>query len=232
MRVLGVFLAVLCMSASFVRAGTRMQSNAPDLCPLCMDSFEESMAALVEVIDAGVIFGGCGQLCGKVFTQTIEFEACTALCGMVGINTFMNLVKKADLSYISLCEDLKVCPTVDCTGNCGAINELTLRPQVASAGDEVKLNVSFTIAQQFGAGQISYSILNDAGDLQVLNAWNVPLFKPAGQTSHVFGIDLPDDDTMEPGEYVVKVSLCDGECGSKRPHSALYDTQSIQLTVQ
>jgi hypothetical protein len=36
-----------------------------------------------------------------------------------------------------------------------------------------------------------------------------------------------------PGTYNVTVQLCNGECGSKHPHSAIYDTKrgSFQLTA-
>ncbi len=34
-----------------------------------------------------------------------------------------------------------------------------------------------------------------------------------------------------PGTYVVDVAVCNGECGSKHPHSAIYDQARTNFTL-
>ncbi|KAI8790831.1 countin-1, partial [Biomphalaria glabrata] len=62
-----------------------------------------------------------------------------------------------------------------------------------------------------------------------------------GQYNMAIDLDAEPDPDCDPtqdfceewlaGDYVATLQLCNGECGSKHPHSRIYDTKNTTFTI-
>ncbi|XP_064603681.1 countin-1-like [Liolophura sinensis] len=227
-----------------IRQVTTIPSRAArvglDLCPTCIDFTGQAINTLLNIIlNAGVV-GTCGELC-QLLEQKTGSQAlgavCDILCDVVGIEEFIKLIEKADLDPIYFCELLKVCPIFD-NGD-AKITMLSVTPSRGPQGTTFVVDLEFVSKNGTGTGQI---------DLEILAVDGLPLGdaflnkqSPPGTYGLKFNIKAEPDPNCDPtqqeceqwlpGNYVVKVAVCNGECGSAHPHSKIYDQNSTNFTL-
>lgn len=233
-------------NALLVRQEESLGKNVPqlhksdvDLCPLCISLTGQVLDQLLNIIlNAGVV-GTCGNVCNalaqKTGSQTIG-AACNILCDVVGVEEFVKLVEKADLDPIYLCELLNTCPVFD-QGD-ASITFLGVTPHSGPQGEK-QIQFAYTSKNGTGTGEMLVEIATVDG-IPVGNSF-LQEPKAAGsynQTVTVKAEPDPDCDPTQgpcerwlPGTYTVLVEICNGECGSKHPHSALYDKKETKFVI-
>jgi hypothetical protein len=212
-----------------------------DLCPTCIKVAEESINVLLNLIlDAGIL-GSCQTLCTALAQKTgseLAGVICNLACDVVGIEEFIKLIENADLDPIYYCEIAKLCPVND-DGNAN-ITVFSILPQSGPKGTTFAIEVTYVSVNGTGTGEISVDI--HTPDRIPLGAdFLLEAKKPGTYSERITVKAEPDpqcDPTQEPceewlpGIYNVSLAICNGECGSKHPHSALYDRRagSFQVT--
>jgi hypothetical protein len=211
-----------------------------DLCPTCINVAEESINILLNLIlDTGII-GSCGTLCTALAQKTgseLLGTICDLVCDFVGIEEFIKLLDKADLDPIWYCEIAKLCPTND-HGD-AKISQFSILPATGRKGTTFAIGFSYVSLNGTGTGELDIDI--HCPDRLPVGASFLLEAKKAGTYTEKITIKAePDpqcDPTQEPceewlpGIYNVTVQICNGECGSKHPHSAIYDTAKGSFTL-
>ncbi|XP_076463460.1 countin-3-like [Babylonia areolata] len=212
-----------------------------NLCPTCIQFTEEAINELLDIIlNAGVV-GTCGTLCQALAQKTGSQalgEVCTILCDIAGVEEFVKLIQKADLDPIYFCELINTCPVFD-NGD-ASITDLTVDP---ASGPQGPRSISFTISSKKGTGTGELILFVETVDgIPVENgfllmAQNATAF-PVPQAYTLKAEPNPDCDPTQqmcemwvPGDYVLKVEICNGECGSSHPHSQVYDRKEANFTI-
>ncbi|CAF3725569.1 unnamed protein product [Rotaria sp. Silwood1] len=194
-----------------------------DVCTTCIKTAEESINILLNLIlDTGII-GTCGTLCEALAEKTgsqLIGTVCDLVCDVVGIDEFIKLIEKADLDPIWYCEIARLCPIND-HGD-AKITKFSILPASGPKGTTFAIDLTYVSINGTGTGELDIDI-------------RTPDHFPLGAS---FLVEAKKPGTYEPceewlpGIYNVTVQVCNGECGSKHPHSAIYDTAkgSFQLT--
>jgi len=213
-----------------------------NLCPTCVGFSEEAFDTLLNItLNMGVV-GSCSVLCGALEQKTNNRAlgaVCNILCDTVGINEFVKIVAMEDPDPILFCEVFfKVCPIND-NGD-AQILELAVDP---TSGAQGLRTISFQLnsTNGVGTGQIVLSVQTvdryPVKEAHFMEAHDASAF-PSPQ---VFKINATPDPTCDPskgpceqwtpGDYVAKVVVCNGMCGSHHSHSQQYDTQNVTFTI-
>jgi len=213
-----------------------------DLCPTCIKVAEESINILLNLIlDTGII-GTCQTLCTALAQKTgseLIGVICNLVCDVVGIEEFIKMIERADLDPIYYCELARMCEVNDH----GDANITIFSVLPASGRKGTTFSIDFTYVTVNGTGTGEFSIGIHTPDRIPLGAdflWEPK--KPGTYTERITVKAEPDpqcDPTQEPceewipGTYNVTVDICNGECGSKHPHSKIYDIKrgSFQITA-
>lgn len=224
---------------------TKLTSDVPqvrlDLCPTCINIAEQSINILLNLIlDSGII-GTCGTLCQALAQKTgsqVVGTICDLVCDAVGIDEFIKILDNADLDPIWYCEIAKLC-TINDHGD-AKITKFSILPASGPQGTTFAIDLTYVSLNGTGTGELVIDI--HTPDRIPLGSGFLAEAKKAGTYEERITVKAePDpqcDPTQEPceqwlpGVYNVTVQLCNGECGSKHPHSAIYDTAkgSFQLT--
>ena len=211
-----------------------------DLCPMCISFSEDAINELLNLIIQGGVVGTCGVLCHALAQKTGSQAlgaVCDILCDVVGIKEFIKLVQKADLDPMYFCEELKICPIFD-NGD-AKITTLTVTPK---SGPQGQFSIDFTYQSKNGTG--TGQIVLEIDTVDHIPVEGVFLHEKANAGTYRQTIKLkaqpdPDCDPSQqfcemwlPGNYTVKIAICNGECGSSHPHSKIYDeaTTTFQIT--
>ena len=167
----------------------------------------------------------------------LEQVACDLLCDIVGIKEFVAIIQKADLDPIYFCELLaQQCPVHDCTGECAQILGTSVSPKSGPAGTEFTIEVSVKGLNQTSTATIAVDIFPPAPGFPFGDAELVPTgFQP----NQVYQVRLSlkaqpsEQEPFSPGTYKVQFAACEGECGSKHPHSDVYAVanDSFEITA-
>ncbi|CAF0722424.1 unnamed protein product [Rotaria sordida] len=212
-----------------------------DLCPTCINVADESINILLNLIlDTGII-GTCGTLCQALAEKTgseILGTVCDIVCDVVGIDEFIKLIEKADLDPIWYCEIAKLCPVND-HGD-AKITKFTILPPTGRQGQTFTIDFTFVSVNGTGTGELTIDI-RTPDHIPLGTGFLLQAQKPGTYNERITVKAEPDpqcDPTQQPceqwlpGVYNVTVQICNGECGSKHPHSAIYDTGrgTFQLT--
>nr|XP_022329160.1 countin-1-like [Crassostrea virginica] len=228
---------------AYFRQVTRISPQAAkvgvDLCPTCINFTGQAIDMLLNIILQSGVVGSCGALCSlleqKTGSQALG-AVCNILCDIVGIEEFIKLVQEADLDPIYFCELLKACPIKD-DGD-AKITSFTVSPTSGPQGT-FQIDLEFESKNGTGTGELI---------LECQTVDHIPVEggflaepQPAGQYSKLFNLKAepnPDCDPTQgpceqwlPGNYTVKIFICNGECGSKHPHSQIYDTAETSFTI-
>lgn len=211
----------------------RQGMKAVDWCPTCVNTFDELIYFIIDgTIEVG-IFTACNDLCDYVTQKSTNPylpAICSIGCDIVGVNEFIKLATEVDLDPIYFCESLNFCPVKD-DGDAKFVSFMVAPPHGESATTFV-LDMTYQTTNGTGTSQLLVVI-------QTIDAIKIaPFFlveeKKPGLYSERISVDTTPDPDCESatnpceewfsGVYNVTVSLCNGECGSHRPHSRLYDT--------
>jgi hypothetical protein len=88
--------------------------NALDWCPQCIDTFDDLIDVILNIILEVGVLDSCGQLCDLVADKTgsnfLGF-VCMLGCDIFGIEEFIKLIENADIDPIYYCEEVKLCPS-------------------------------------------------------------------------------------------------------------------------
>jgi len=203
-----------------------------DLCPTCIRFAEQTLNILLNIILDSGILGTCQTLCQALADKTgsaLLGTICDLLCDIIGIDEFIHIIEKADLDPIWYCEMAKACPIND-HGD-AKFKTFTITPQTGRKGQTFNVDFTFQTVNGTGTGEVEIDI--HTPDRIPLGTAFLAEAKKAGTYGERISIKAqPDpqcDPTQEPceqwlpGTYNVTVYLCNGECGSKHPHSSIYD---------
>jgi len=223
-----------------VKSGFQQPNLRLDFCPTCINVAEQSINILLNLIlDSGII-GTCGTLCQALADKTgsqLLGTICDLVCDVVGIEEFIKLLDNADLDPIWYCEIAKLCPVND-HGD-AKITQFSILPASGPQGTTFAIDFTYVSLNGTGTGEIVVDI--HTPDRIPLGAGFLLEAKKAGTYQERITVKAePDpscDPTQEPceqwlpGVYNVTVEVCNGECGSKHPHSAIYDTSKGAFTL-
>mmetsp|Transcript_26227 Transcript_26227/g.45121 ORF Transcript_26227/g.45121 Transcript_26227/m.45121 type:complete len:516 (+) Transcript_26227:90-1637(+) len=202
-------------------------AEGKDLCGPCLAFASRSIDQVVKTIGEYGVQGGCNKLCSH-FPSPAQEGLCEMICDYVGIQIFVDALKRSDLDPFYACELLKFCPIVD--GGVAKIIDLSIDPASAEIGTQFLVSLKFEVTSQTGVGEVLAVITNEAGDKFGLAEPNEG-FAPGGYAAQ-FPIDTSDpEQSFSAGAYTIEIFLCAGECGSKHPHSETYDTASTKFVL-
>ena len=240
MKLLVFFLVILGLGAfseahvSLTSHGVRPFNQSADvsLCGTCNNFISNGINQLLNAILHGGIIGGCGELCSKAFpTQKTEQGICNMICDAAGVYTFTQLVQKyaGDLDPIYFCELAKVCPIHD--GGSARLDSITVQPESGPVGTTFDIDISFTVWNQTSTGELAVFIIPPKSKTFVTAQLDEGF--PPGKYSVKFSLQTQtsEQEPFETGNYLVNFAACDGECGSKLPHSALLFEGSGNFTI-
>lgn len=209
-----------------------IDSENADLCHPCVDLINNGIEQFLNVILKGGVVGSCNELCTKAFPDNEnEEKVCNMLCDAVGVYAFIDLVKKYSgyLDSIYFCESLKMCPVHE--GGVAKLDNITVTPASGPVGTTFEIQVLFTVLNQTSTGELSLSVTpphsNTFGDSMVDSG-----FAP-GQYGVRFNLKASptEEEPFEAGSYKVTLLGCDGECGSKLPHTATLFEGEANFTI-
>lgn len=227
-----------------------MKSNSA-LCDPCFQLGGQAINILVNyILNAGVV-EGCGKLCSHL-NSTAAQGACDLVCGAVGIKAFIKALDNTDLDPMYFCEILHLCPAglddahvdllsvqIDPT----SISEKDITP----GGDGVTVQATLTVnvTKATGVGEWAAGVHGpvSGADGPVGGSFLLPDGLKVGVQN--LGVKLTVQDTMpdpskqppsfpvtwEPGSYEFRFHVCQGECGSKHPHSVDFGRKSSNFTI-
>jgi len=193
------------------------------------------------ILNVGVV-GGCGELCSQLPSGGGKQTACELVCGAVGIKTFIDVIDKADLDTVYACSALHACTPGD---DDAAIDLLATNaaPNPVTKGDTVEMQVALNVTHESGLGEFHIAVDGPVTQ-SVSQGFRLMDGVPAGE--QVLGVKLqiqdvhPEDPSQppmiwHPGQYNFSFHVCQGECGSKHPHSvdfgAITGTFDLQETA-
>jgi hypothetical protein len=201
------------------------------------------------ILNAGVI-GGCSKLCSHLKTPK-EQRVCDLVCGVVGIKQFIKALNNTDLDPIYFCEVLHLCSAGPDDAH---VDLLSVKVNPAS------IDVKDTLPGESGVtveGELTLNVTKASG----VGEWGVSLHGPYSAENEIassfisadglkeglqtVGIkiniadQLPDPTAQPPtfgtnfapGSYEIRFHLCQGECGSKHPHSIDFGHKSSNFTI-
>ena len=188
--------------------------NKASLCLGCNSFINAGINQLLNTILKSGIVGGCAELCSKAFpTEKSEQSICNLVCDSVGVMSFMQLIKKfqGDLDSIYFCQLAHVCPIRD--GGVARLDSITVLNQTSTGELQIQISPPKSTAIMDGTINEGYA---------------------PGQYSVKFQLDThpTEQEVFESGSYQVQFSACDGECGSKFPHTALLFSGTTNFTIQ
>jgi len=218
------------------QAGKNLDLN---FCKACIDFADQALDYLLNaVINIGIV-GSCGELCQYVQDKTGSGAlglVCDLLCDFVGIDEFIKILDRVDLDPIWYCELLKSCPVND-HGD-AKITTLMVAPQRGPQGT-FTIDLEYVSKNGTSTGELFIDIKTP--DRIPLEDGFIMENSPAGKYGEKISLQAkpnPDCDpsagpceSWQPGTYVVEIALCAGECGSKHPHSKIYDIQRTNFTI-
>lgn len=233
MRTIAVIAAIAAAQASF------LESLTPELpggfCSPCVQLGSEGINTLLNyLLNAGVV-STCSKLCSGLHTKN-EQTACNLACDLVGAKAFIEALKHTDLDPIYFCEVITACPAGPDDANATLLSAKAT-PSSVSKGDKVQMNCDVNVTKASGVGEFRIAVEGPvSGDI------SQSFFLPKGLDVGVqqLGVELkvkddPSGDepvVWKPGTYKFNFEVCQGECGSKHPHSKVFGTISGEFTLK
>lgn len=96
-----------------VQTSIKQDFNGIDWCPQCINSYDDLIQGVLDVILQYGILNTCGDLCNLVADKTgsdLLGFLCDFGCDVLGLEEFVKLINKADIDPIYYCEEMKLCP--------------------------------------------------------------------------------------------------------------------------
>lgn len=227
------------------------KSTGNGLCNVCTQLSGQGLNILINaLLNAGVI-GGCGKLCGHL-NNTAARDACDVVCDVVGIKEFIKALNNTDLDPIYFCELLHACEAGPDDAHMDLIS-VALNPptistkdiQPGSGGVAVEGVLTVNVTKHSGVGEFGVGIHGPVSGAQgpIGGSFSLPDGLKEGVQSLRVKLNvedtLPDPSkqppsfpiTWMPGSYMFRFHICQGECGSKHPHSIDFGTKSGNFTI-
>lgn len=222
--------------------GVALRKPPPeDQCQKCMSWYAESVDTLAQLM-LDKIINGCGELCGLLANATGKTrmgEICDLICDITGFNVFTNYLSKADFDSFYFCELVEETSGPGCQVNDhgdASVTAIAALPPSGPVGTTFEFNVTYVSRNGTGSGTIVVFIVTPDG-VPVGGTFYSP-FSPAGTYQDSFSIKAEWDPSCQqncemwlPGPYVFQFTLCNGECGSQKPHSQLYAFAQTNFTI-
>lgn len=209
-----------------------VEKTEGSMCPMCVSFFQQAMNQLINIIVNGGIVGTCGELCSKLPGKMLD-TVCDLLCDYVGITEFMKLLQHEDPDPIFLCQELKICPVHD--DGQASITNSTVSPTKGAQGTTFEITMVFEVTKQTGTGETAV-IIQPPGGGQPMGTANLNEGFPPGKYGVTWKLTATpsEQEAFDAGVYRVETALCEGECGSKHPHSKVMDVgqTSFEITQQ
>jgi len=220
------------------------------LCNPCVQLSGQSLQILINyILNVGVI-GGCGKLCSHL-NSTAAQKACDLVCGAVGIKEFIKALSNTDLDPFYFCEVVHACApgpddaAVELVGvqmNPATLSKKDILPGQPGVTVEGVLTVNVT--KHSGVGQFGVSVHGPVTGTQGPPGGSFILADGLKEGVQNLGVKLNIQDTMpdpsgqqpfpvswEPGSYEFRFHVCQGECGSKHPHSIDFGHKASNFTI-
>jgi len=231
-----VFLVFLCETAVNKQPGLVIKpltnepiKSKPDTCLECINWAIESLDIILnEILDGGII-ANCGKACSGLKNPYLN-TFCTLLCDALGLDEFIHILNKSDLNPLYYCQLVHMCIVEDCTEpECVKIYVHQVRPEIAPEGSRFEIETAFTIVNTAGAGMLRYEIYQNPKD-PISQDYLIEHWAPRGNFTQFLAIDTKEQ-ALKIGTWTARITFCEGMCGSKHPHTRLFDTAVANFTV-
>ncbi|CAF0781842.1 unnamed protein product [Didymodactylos carnosus] len=197
-----------------------------DLCLTCINEAVEAINVLLNLIlDEGIV-SSCDDLCGALANRTSKAigVVCDLVCDAFGIDEFIKLIIKVDIDPIWYCEIAKMCPIND-QGD-AKFTDFKIAPNTGKRGTTFVIDCSFTSKNGTGTSMLRIEFVDPEKQVSG-NDFLIEAKKPGTYTEKI-GIK---SEGFAVGTYNLTAQICNGECGSQHPHSAIYDTGNSLFVV-
>lgn len=219
------------------------------LCSPCVQLGGQGLNILINAILNGGVMGGCNKLCGHLQK---DVKACELVCAVVGIKEFIKALNNTDLDPIYFCEEIHACKAgaddahIDLLSvqiNPPTISTKDIQPGSSGVTLQGVLNVNVT--KETGVGEFGVAIHGPVSGAQGPIGGSFILADGLKLGEQSLAVKLTIQDTMpdpgaqppqfpvtwEPGSYMFQFHICQGECGSKHPHSIDFGKKFANFTV-
>jgi hypothetical protein len=201
------------------------------VCRTCVSFAEQNINNLLNIILNSGVLGSCGALCSKLPDST-EQTICNIFCDIVGVETFVHLLNHVDLDPIFFCEDLKLCPIADCQAEqCVVLNSVSVQPASGPSGQTFNIQSTYTVINNTGTGEIVVQIEDPSGEIMGDGVVIPGYYTGSYALNFQLNTQPSEDEPFNPGTYNVQIIVCEGECGSKLPHSRILSTKSVSFEI-
>jgi len=191
-------------------------------CSACVQLGSQGINLLLNYILQGAVVGSCGKLCSRL-PKKAEQTVCNLACDIVGVKAFIAALNHTDLDPIFFCEEVTLCHAGSDAADVRLVSASSSPTSIAKGG-EVSLGLQLDVKTAMGVGTVGISI-----DGPVTTPVSQSFLMPAGFATGVQALNVKltckDDESGDfpviwsPGNYTFKYHVCQGECGSKHPHS-------------
>jgi len=198
-------------------------------CSICIDVAVEIINYSLNYLLQNGVVNTCEDLCGGINSSAIS-TICEIGCDLVGLDVFVQILKRTDIDPILYCQLVDMCKVLDCTGQCANVTEVIPDPQEGYQDQHFQIHCAINVTQPAGAGMIRLMIYPD-GQPQNGNE-NDELMPEWDPGYYTFSVDIiPSEAGMTPGNWTFEIMACEGECGSQHEHSAIFSTNSAWILV-
>lgn len=238
MRIVAVIAAFAAAQASFLES---IEPQLPgSFCSPCVQLGNQGISTLLNyLLNTGVV-SSCSKLCSHLDTKmektTGDPDACNLACGLVGIKAFISALNHTDLDPIYFCEVITACPAGPDDADAKVL-KAEASPSSVSKGDTVQLLCDLNVTKASGVGEYRVAVRGPVkGD--VGEGFLLPKGLDVG--AQQLGVELKVKDhtsgdepvVWQPGDYEFDIEVCQGECGSKHPHSKVFGTATGKFTLK
>jgi len=191
-------------------------------CSACVQLGSQGINLLLNYILQGAVVGSCGKLCSRL-PKKAEQVACNLACDVVGVKAFIAALNHTDLDPIFFCEEIALCHAGSDAADVRLVSAAA-SPTSISKGGEVSLGLQLDVKSAMGVGEVRLSI-DGPVTTSVSQSFLVPAGFATGVQALTAKLTCKDDESGDfpviwsPGNYTFKYHVCQGECGSKHPHS-------------
>jgi len=221
-----ITLAVLLLAVFAATAAADEEKT----CPLCVTWLDQAYGELIQAIAQLGVLDTCGDLCG-LLNSHLEGTICDLLCDYVGIEEFIKIVDNSDFDAIYDCQELHVCAINDNAAanitHCGVV------PLKGYRGSTFDISSVISVTSETGAGMIELVVQPPSsqgfpfGDAEIFGEL------PVGDYNVGFQLQATPNEmeNFGPGKYQVQVAVCNGECGSDKPHTKTLSLCSTSFEI-
>ena len=239
MRVFAVLaLAMLAGASPLLRP---VSPTAPEvalpsaLCSPCVQLGSQGINLLLNyLLNAGVVTS-CSKLCSHLPGKA-EQTICNLACDLAGIKEFVDILNHTDLDPIYFCELLTLCHAGPDDAS-ARIMDIQASPSTISKGETVKLLADVNVTKALGVGEFRLAVHGPVTS-HISDGFLLPKGLTEGAIQLGAELKVRDDTSGDepviwrPGTYTFDIHLCQGECGSKHPHSKDFGTATGNFTLK